>query len=293
MHSFDWNLIRSFLAALDSGSLLGASRLLGTSQPTVGRHISELEAQLGQVLFERTGRGLAPTEAAHRLAQAARAMSAGADALARAATGEDASEGGSVRLSASQPIACVLLPPILAQMRRTLPHIQVELVVSNAVSNLLKREADIALRMLSPEQSSLIAKRIGQVTIGAYAGEDYLRRRGVPRTVADIVAHEFIGGDRMTQVQDGMAAQGVRLPEEQFVLRSDDLIAHWQATRAGIGIGFIADYLARADGTLTRVLPEVDVPSLPLWLVVHREIRSSPRIRAVYDFLSRAVPKAL
>ena len=147
---FDWTLIRSFLAALDHGSLLGAARSLKASQPTIGRHIAELESQLDVVLFERTGRGLLPSEAALRLAEPARAMETAALKLARTATVGQSATAGSVRITASQPVACVLLPSLLAQMRQALPDVQVDLVASNSVDNLLRREADIALRMCNP-----------------------------------------------------------------------------------------------------------------------------------------------
>lgn len=143
---FDWRLVRSFLAALDRGSLLGAAKALRSTQPTVGRHVAELEAQFGVLLFERTGRGLLPTPTALRLAESARAMESAADQLARSVSGAEAGASGTVRITASQPVACILLPPVLAQMRQTLPEVQVELVSSNEVSNLLRREADIALR---------------------------------------------------------------------------------------------------------------------------------------------------
>ena len=159
---FNWSLVRSFLAALDRGSLLGAARALGTSQPTVGRHIAELESQLGVVLFERTGRGLLPSETALRLAESARAMENGALQLAHKVSAAQSRITGTVRLSASQTAACHLLPPILTRMRQQLPDIEVELVVSNAGSNLLRREADTALRKGQPAQSTLIAKRIGK-----------------------------------------------------------------------------------------------------------------------------------
>ncbi len=292
-NDFDWSLVRSFLAALEHGSLLGAARALGASQPTLGRHIAELEAQLGVVLFERTGRGLLPTAMALQLAESARAMEAGAMQLARGACGAGAQAAGTVRLSASQPVACFLLPPLLAQMRLALPQVQVELVASNAVTNLLRREADIALRMVQPDQASLVARRIGKVTIGAYAHRDYLRRRGIPREPADLAGHELRGGDRSTDILDGFAAMGHPLQREQFLLRTDDLVAYWQALRAGLGVGFVADYLARTDPAVVALLPMLKIPPLPMWLVVHREIRSNARIRAVYDFLAQAVPRVL
>jgi DNA-binding transcriptional LysR family regulator len=290
---FDWSLIRSFLAALDHGSLLGAARALGSTQPTLGRHIAELESQLGVVLFERTGRGLLPTEMAARLADSARAMEGSADQLVRSVSGAQAGISGSVRITASQPVACFVMPPVLAQMRTALPDVQVELVASNQVSNLLRREADIALRMDQPDQASLVAKRIARVTLGTYAHRDYLRRRGTPRQIADLLNHELIGGDRDEAILRAFAGFGHPVGREAFAFRTDDLIAYWEAVRAGLGVGFLADYLARTDSQLVPLLPTLKIPPIPIWLTVHREIRTSPRIRAVYDFLAAAIPKAL
>ena len=290
---FDWSLIRSFLAALDHGSLLGAARALGSTQPTLGRHIAELESQLGVVLFERTGRGLLPTEMATRLADSARAMEGSADQLVRSVSGAQAGISGTVRITASQPVACFVMPPVLAQMRTALPEVQVELVASNQMSNLLRREADIALRMVQPEQASLVAKRIAKVTLGAYAHRDYLRRRGTPRQIADLLTHELIGNDRDETILRAFAGFGHPVGREAFAFRSDDLIAYWEAVRAGLGVGFLADYLARTDNQLVPLLPMLKIPPIPIWLTVHREIRTSPRIRAVYDFLAAAIPKAL
>ncbi|MBW8468046.1 MAG: LysR family transcriptional regulator [Thiobacillus sp.] len=292
-HHFNWNLVPAFLAAHENGSLLAAARALGSSQPTVGRHISELETQLGTVLFERTGRGLAPTPAGLRLAEAARAMESGALALLSSVGTSRSTLEGTVRISASQPVACVLLPPLLAQMRQTLPGIQVELVASNAVSNLLRREADIALRMVRPVQASLVARRIGQVALSACAHRDYLARRGTPAEPADLLQHDLVGNDQVQDIPRGFAALGHDVPRERLVLRTDDLMAYWSAVRAGLGIGFVADYLLRTDPAVQRVLPQLRIPPLPIWLTVHREIRSSARIRAVYDFLAQAVPQTL
>lgn len=290
---FDWTLVRSFLAALEHGSLLGAARALQSSQPTIGRHIAELESQLGVVLFERTGRGLLPTDTAAELAESARAMEAAALQMARRVSGADSALRGTVRITASQPVACVLLPPLLAQMRLALPEVQVELVSSNAVTNLLRREADIAVRMVPPDQSTLVVRRIGKVTLGAYAHRDYLRRRGTPRQPTDLLGHELIGDDQGESIIKGFGAMGHPVPREAFGLRTDDLMAYWGAVRAGLGIGFITDYLARTDLQVTSVLPMLKIPPLPMWLAVHREIRTSQRIRAVYDFLAQAIPKAL
>jgi DNA-binding transcriptional LysR family regulator len=290
---FDWSLVRSFLAVLEKGSLLAASRHLQLSQPTIGRHVAELESQLGLVLFDRNGRGLLPTEAAYHLAESARIMQSGADQLARNVLGADLGASGTVRITASQPVSCYVLPPLLAQMRLSLPDVQVELVASNEVSNLLRREADIAVRMVQPEQASIIARRVGKVTLRACAHQDYLRRRGVPRQPNDLLAHDLIGGDRNDDTLKGFAAQGLVVGREQFAFRADDLIVVWQAVRAGLGVGFVSEYLIRSDPAVIPVLPKLKIEPLPVWLAVHKEIRTSKRIRAVYDFLADALPAAI
>ena len=290
---FDWTLVRSFLAALDQGSLLGAARVLQSSQPTIGRHIAELESQLGVVLFERTGRGLKPLAMALKLADSARAMESSAHQLQRSVSSLDEAVSGTVRITASQTVSCALLPPLLSRLRQKLPGIQIELVASNEVSNLLRREADIAVRMVQPDQASLVAKRIGKMGIGAYAHRGYLQNAGTPREPAELLAHALIGSDKNEDIIRGFAALGFPVKREQFSFRSDDLMAHWHAVKSGMGIGFIADYLARTDADVVAVLPMLKIPALPVWLAVHREIRTNKRIRAVYDFLGNTLPGAL
>ncbi len=291
---FDWSLIRSFLAALDQGSLLGAARVLQLGQPTVGRHVAELESQWGVVLFERTGRGLVPTAMALQLAQSARAMEAGALELSRTLSGAQRQPGGTVRSTARGPVASYLLPPGLAQLREVHPEIQVELVASNQISNLLRREADIAVRMVRPAQSSLVARKLGDVALGAYAHRNYLARRGTPKSPTDLLQHELIGNDTDSAILDRFQAAGFPLTREHFRFRSDDLVVQWQAVRAGLGVGFCADYVARTDPDVLRLLPPARaIPPLPMWLAVHREIRTSQRIRTVFDFLAESLPPGL
>lgn len=293
-HDFDWSLVRSFLAVLDHGSLLGAARRLHLSQPTVGRHIAELESQLGVVLFERSGRGLVPTSMALQLAESARAMEASAMRLQRTLVGLQSEDGGTVRITASVPVAVNLLPPVLRAMREALPQIAIELVSSNQVSNLLRREADIAIRMVRPEQASLIARKVGEVGLGVYAHRSYLESHEPLREVTDLLGHDLIGGDTDETILHGFAKLGEPVTRDAFVFRSDDYIVQWQAVRAGLGIGFCPDYMARDEADVVRVLPGVlKLTPLPMWLAVHREIRSNKRIRSVFDFLVGALPHAL
>jgi DNA-binding transcriptional LysR family regulator len=294
MNTFEWNLVRSFLAALDQGSLLGAARVLNSSQPTVGRHIVELESQLGVVLFERTGRGLVPTATAVQLAESARAMESGALRLAQTISGAQAQTAGTVRITASVPVAVKLLPPLLSRMRLSLPDIQVELVSSNQVSNLLRREADIAIRMVRPDQNTLIARKIGEVGLGAYAHKSYLARRGTPRNAADLLTHDLIGSDKDTSILQGFQAMGYPVSPKMFALRCDDFIVQWSAVQSGYGIGFTADYMQRDQTDVVSVLSgKLKIPPLPMWLAVHREIRTSKLIRAVYDYLSSSLPEVI
>jgi len=290
---FDWSLVPSFLAVLDAGSLMGAARALNAQQPTLSRHIAALEAQLGVALFERTGRGVQPTAAARALADAARHMAEGADRMNQQLLRRASSMQGTVRVSASQVPAVTLLPPLLAELHRQEPGLQVELVATNAVSNLLRREADIALRMLRPVQSGLVARKLGEVAVVACAHESYLARRGTPRAVADLAGHTLVGMDRETGILQGFAAAGMPLTREHFALRTDDQTAYAALVMAGAGIGFMARYLVDITPGLVALLPELPTPRLPAWLVVHREIRGSPAVRRVFDFLAEALPPLL
>jgi DNA-binding transcriptional LysR family regulator len=290
---FDWALVKSFLAVLDAGSLMGAARRLQAQQPTLSRHVAELEAQLGVPLFERTGRGVVPTAAALAIADAARQMDDGAASLGRALAKTRDASAGKVRLTTSMVAACWLLPPLLARLQQEEPGIAIELVASNQLTNLLRREADIAVRMVRPEQSSLVAKKIGDVPICAAAHRDYLARAGTPRQPADLLRHRLIGYDRDPTIERGFAGLGLPLPREAFVLRTDDQVAYGRLVAAGAGIGFVARYnLAHWPG-VEPLLPMLAIPPLPCWLAVHREIRGNRIVRRVFDFLAEALPAAL
>ena len=290
---FDWALVKSFLAVLDAGSLMGAARRLGAQQPTLSRHVAELEAQLGAPLFERTGRGVTPTAAALAIADAARQMQDAAGAVQSKLALQRETTSGSVRITTSQVVAAYLLPPLLARLQAEEPGIQVELVASNQLTNLLRREADIAVRMVRPEQASLVARKLGDVAIGAAAHRSYLAVAGRPLRPADLAGHRLIGYDRDDTIQRGFAAFGLALPREGFALRTDDQIAYGRLVAAGAGIGFVALYNLPHWPGVERLLPELKIPPLPCWLAVHREIRSSKVVRRVYDFLAESIPAAI
>ncbi len=290
---FDWALVRSFLAVLDAGSLMGAARRLNAQQPTLSRHVAELEAQLGTPLFERTGRGVTPTAAALAIADAARQMEAGALTLSRSLTTARNAETGTVRITTSEVAATWLLPPLLAQLQAQESGIAVELVASNQLTNLLRREADIAVRMVRPAQASLVARKLGEIPIIAAAHRDYLARFGTPKRPEDLAGHRLIGFDRDDGILKGFAQMGMPLTREHFALRTDAQIAYGQLVAAGAGIGFVAQYNLRHWPGVVALLPQLAIPPLPCWLAVHREIRASRLVRRVYDFLAEAIPPAL
>jgi DNA-binding transcriptional LysR family regulator len=290
---FDWSLVRSFLAVLDAGSVMGGARRLGMQQPTVSRHLAELEAQLRAPLFERTGRGVVPTALALGIADAARQMQDGAEALGQALSRGREATSGTVRLTTSHVAASYLVPPLLAELAIAEPGIHVELVASNQITNLLRREADIAVRMARPQQSSLVARKLAELPIVAAAHRRYLERAGTPRRPADLAGHRLIGYDRDETIVRGFAAMGTPIAREQFALRTDDQLAYGRLVAAGAGIGFVAAYNLRHWPGVVPVLPMLTIPPLPCWLAVHREIRSSRIVRRVFDFLAEAIPRTL
>jgi DNA-binding transcriptional LysR family regulator len=281
----DWGLYRTLLAVLDEGSLSGAARSLGLTQPTVARHLDQLEAALGRRLFVRTQRGHSPTEAAEAIRPHARAMAAAGAALRRAASADRATVAGTVRISASEVVAIERLPPVLADLRARHPALAVELVVSNAVEDLLRRDADIAVRMVDPVQEALVARRIGNVEIGLHATPGYLARRGKPATLAEVADFELIGYDRATPAIRAMLQHFPELPRERMALATDSDVAQLAAIRAGFGIGACQVGLDGNAG-LVRLLPEAFALSLPVWVVMHEDLRSSPRCRAAFDALA-------
>ena len=285
----DWSLLHSFLAVAEAGSLSAAARATAQSQPTLGRHIKLLEAQLGITLFRRVPTGLVATEAALPLVDAARAMAGQAARLTRMAEGRQEGLKGTVRITASRILSQYTLPAILARLRDAEPEIQIELVPSDTSENLLFREADIALRMYRPEQLDIIARHVADLPIGLYAAKTYLQKHGVPRNTEDLRRHAFVGYDRDERILRMMRALGFEVTRDFFAVRCDDQTVHWELTRAGCGIGGAQIQIAKDDPLLERVLPDLALPALPLWLAAPQALRTNPRIRRVWDFLAEAL----
>jgi len=282
-----WELYRSFLGVLNEGSLSGAARALGLTQPTVGRHVAALERELGTVLFTRSQTGLMPTEVAETLRGYAQAMASTAAALERAAGSQGAAGAvnGVVRISCSDVIGIEVLPTIIAGLRVAHPGLKVECVLTDRVQDLLQREADIAVRMVAPKQAQLMARRIGHIEVGLHARRDYLARHGTPRDVDRLAEHAIIGYDQPTAFlrQAEKLVKGLR--RELFSLRCDSNVAQLALIRAGAGIGLCQVPLARRDAELVRVLPRRVSFQLDTWVTMHEDFRNSPRCRVTFDAL--------
>jgi DNA-binding transcriptional LysR family regulator len=281
----DWNLYRTFLAVALEGSLSGAARNLGLTQPTVSRHIDTLEAMVGGQLFLRSQRGLVATERALDLVPLAETLASTAAAFMRAASGSASDLRGAVRISAGEVVGVEWLPPILTRIRRRNPGLILELKLSDAVDDLLSREADIALRMVEPSQGALIAKRMTPVALGLFASRDYLDLRGHPASLADLADHDLIGFDNETPFMREIGRRFPTLRRSAFALRSDSTLVHLAAVRAGFGIGLCQVALGNGDPALTRLLEDEVAMSLGLWIVMHQDLKTNARCRAVFDAL--------
>ncbi len=280
----DWERQRAFLAVMTEGSLSAAARRIGIAQPTVRRRIEELEAEIGTPLFTRSPSGLLPTEQARALAEHARAMALAADAFGRAASAEAAEIAGRVRISASDVIAIEVLPPILARLAARHPALVIELSPSNRNEDMLRREADVAVRMVAPVQEALVAQRIGAVRLGLHAHPDYLAAAGTPHTLEAVRDHRLIGVERDTPILRALQARGFPVRLADFAFRSDSDLAQLAAIRAGLGIGVCQVPLAARD-RLVRLVPEGFGFDLETWVVCHEDLRGVARVRAVFDAL--------
>jgi DNA-binding transcriptional LysR family regulator len=279
-----WELYRSFLAVLTEGSLSGAARALDIAQPTVGRHVAALERSLGTPLFTRSQTGLLPLEAALSLRNYAEALSNSVAALERAASSHRSGVRGVVRVTASEVIGVEVLPPIIARLREEHSDLQVELVLSNRMQDLLQREADIAVRMTRPTQELLIARRIGQVGVGLHATKQYLKRHGAPETSADLQHHALIGFDQPTAFIRAAGKSSPILQREAFAMRADSDLAQLALIRSGAGIGICQVAIAKRDG-LVRLLRKQFSLQLDTWIAMHEDLRNSPSCRVTFDAL--------
>ncbi len=286
MNGIDWNLARAFYTTAKAGSLSAAARELGLTQPTLSRQVAMLESELGILLFERIGKRLVLTGIGQRLLAHGDAMGAAADAMALAATGGEQSIEGRVSISATDAYCAYILPDICARIRVQVPQVTLVIISSNAISDLRRREADIAIRHLHPQEPELIGQELPESTAGLYASLDWVSRNGLPQDPADIRECDMIGYDDINRFTAHMRDAGMFLTADRFRLISENSVVAWEMVKQGLGIGVMMPEIANRTPGVVQLLPELKMPRVPVWLVTHREMHTSRRIRLVFDILA-------
>ncbi len=284
--TFDWNRIRAFLATAEQGSLSAAARVLGQTQPTLSRQVAALEDELGIMLFERIGRSLELTQAGLELLDHTRAMGAAADRIALAASGHSHAIEGRVRITASDVFSAHILPPFLHRLRRQAPLLDIDIIAANDIRDLMRREADIAIRHIRPEQPDLIARLVRDASASFYAATSYLDRKGRPATLDDLARHDFISFGDTDEMLGHYLPLGLPLTRDNFRVGSQSGTVAWEFACQGLGIIAMSDEVAQARPGMEQVLPSLAPVSFPIWLTTHRELHTSRRIRLVFDLLA-------
>jgi DNA-binding transcriptional LysR family regulator len=287
--TFDWNQVRAFLVAAEEGSFSAAGRALGLTQPTLGRQVSALEARLGVTLFERLGRSLSLTDSGLELLDHVRAMGDAAGRLSLTASGQSQRIEGRVCITATDIMSMYLLPDVLKRLREVAPGIEVEVVASNDVRDLRRREADIAIRHGRPEQPDLIAKLLRETSVHLYASSDYLDRHGRPTSPSDLSEAVFIGFEQSDRLLTRLNEIGLTLTKKNFKLISESGAVAWELVRQGLGIGVMVKEVGDRTPDVECILPDLDPITVPIWLVTHRELHTSRRIRLVFDLLAESL----
>lgn len=289
----DWSLVQSFLAVAETGSLSAAARALNATQPTIGRHVQTLEGDLGVSLFRRQARGMVLSEEGEALLEPARAMEKAANALSLSAAGEASELSGSVRITATVFAAHYVLPPIIAELRQSVPEIEIEVVASDRSENLLFREADIAVRMYRPTQLDMIALHLGDIELGLFGAATYLDSNEMPKTSKEILTQcPIVGYDRNEEIIRGFREAGYPVTREFFPTRCDNQTVYWELVRAGCGLGFGHRKVGLRDPALREVPLDIEIPKLGVWLTAHEALRHTPRVDTVWKILAPRLAQA-
>lgn len=283
---FDWNRARAFLVTAEEGSLSAAAKALGMAQPTLGRQVDALEEELGVILFERLGRGLSLTPSGHELLSHVRSMGEAASHMSLAATGRSEALEGSICITATEVTAIYDLAPIIAKLRKIHPGVEVEVAASDDSKDLRRREADIAMRNYRPKENDLVARKIGEEVAMLYASADYIEKYGVPNKLRDLRNHKFVGFDGSDEMVKQLSSIGLEISDDNITVRAGNHMVHWELTKAGVGIGIMPERVGDLEPKVRSIMPSFRKMVYPVWLVAHRELHTSRRIRTVFDFIA-------
>jgi len=286
----DWDDLRFFLAIARNRTLSAAARVLGVQQPTMGRRLAALEARAGTRLLGRTPTGYVLTEAGEAVLGHVERIEAETQAISRQIAGHDIRLDGSLRLTTVETLAAFVLAPILAEFRDRHPLVELEIVANTRSLSLLKREADVALRVAPFRQADIVVRRMGRLGYGLYASQSYLDRNGTPDWTAS-ADHSLITTEHDLMDTPEMVYLRALFPQARLALASNSRLVHRQAAAAGLGIACLARYLGDTAG-LVRLQPSNPPPARDLWLGLHADLRHTPRIRAFTTLLATGLAAA-
>jgi DNA-binding transcriptional LysR family regulator len=282
----DWEEIRTFLAVMRSGTLASAGRVLGVDYTTVGRRVRALEAELGLTLFERVRDRYVLTEAAEGLREAAERMEEGALALERLALGADRTVSGLLRVTTTDALARALVLPALGTLHERHPDIRVHLLTGGARLDIVRREADVAVRYVRPDAGELVSRRLARVAATFYASREYLARRPVPSRPTSLRGHDVVAPE------EGMRSWSRPLPDARHVLRTNNMSTLVQAVSLGIGIGALHCWMADSQPELVRLWPDEPLEHDDVYLVLHHDVQRTGRVRAFVEALEECASEA-
>jgi len=283
---FDWNHAKAFLVTVEEGSLSAAARALGLTQPTLGRQVSALENELDVLLFDRAGKQLILTPSGLELVDHVRQMFDAANKFSLAANGQSQQLDGEVCITAIAAISVYFLPPIIKTIRSTYPGITITVLASDNLSNLSRREADIAIRNVRPTHPDLVARKIGEVAARLYGTPDYMDTLGRPLSTESLNTANFTGFNSSEDNINALHMLGLSLTPDSFPVVSENVIVQWELVKQGLALGMMIENVGDQESLVERAQPESEVIHFPIWLVAHHQLKSSKRIRAVFEILA-------
>ena len=290
--TFDWNQARAFLVTADEGSLSAAARALGLTQPTLSRQVAALEEKLGVTLFERVSKSLILTEAGVELAEHVRAMGEAASRVSLAASGQAQQVEGLVTLSTTDLMAAYVLPDTLRNLEKKAPGIEIKILCTNSLSDLRRREADIAIRHVEPDHPDLVARKLRDAPARIFAAKSLLQSFGRPLKKKDAADLDFVGFDNNEELVGYLRQFGLPVSEANIKLSCPSGMVAWELVRQGFGLSIMADEIAARCPEVAPAFDDVEPVTFPIWLVTHRELHTSRRIRVVFDHLAEGLLKA-
>jgi len=288
----DWNDLKLVLAIAEAGTLSGATRLLGVSQPTVSRRLTAFETALGLRLFDRGPDGYNLTPAGKRVHACALQMEFEVRAIERNIV-DDGSPQGHIVLTTPEGFGICCVTPLLAGFQSRFPLISLDMIISPDAVSILRRTADIAVRVGDPKSDGLERRHAGKVHFSIFGSNDYFAKNGEPETLDDLRQHDVIGSS-------GTSAgfRQVKLLYDMSLGRSakfttDSVINHLAAAKAGLGLMVLPTYVAAEASEIRQVLVEKFHPNLDVWILTHKDLAQVERIRCLVDFLAEGIGEKL